>query len=174
MSEIDSFPGGGDLPNLRRRLLLASVVAACSSTLIPWAKAQPSSAKMAAPDSFMQVSKILTGQGSPDVGQAARLYQALISDEAAFREQHQQLLAYINEHKADPMQLQPMLDAEKSPLAALPRRIVTAWYTGIVGDGERARCITFETNLLNVLTSDRLKPPSYSYGVYGSWAAQPA
>lgn len=174
MNELDSVPGDGDLPDLRRRLLLAGVVAACSSTFIPWAKAQPNVAKTVAPDSFMQVSKILTGQGSLNAGQAARLYQALVSDEAAFGEQHQQLLAYINEHNADPMQLQKMLDAEKSPLATVPRRIVTAWYTGIVGDGGRARCITFETNLLNVLTSDRLKPPSYSYGVYGSWASQPA
>jgi len=67
-----------------------------------------------------------------------------------------------------------VLDSEKSPVAALPRKIATAWYIGVVGDGEKARCITFETNLTNVVVSDKLTPPSYCYGGYGSWAEKPA
>ena len=51
------------------------------------------------------------------------------------------LLDTIEQRKIDPMQLQKVLDDEKSPLSALPRRIVTAWYLGIVGDGAKARCL---------------------------------
>jgi hypothetical protein len=165
------------MPSRQRRTLLAAVLASYVASFVPWAAAQSqpagSSSTEAAPDSFLQVSKLLTGQASLDVALAARLYRALLADDSSFGEQHQGLLAYIGDHKADPMQLQKMLDDEKSALAPVPRRIVTAWYTGIVGEGERARCIAFETNLLNVLTADKLKPPSYSYGVYGSWVAQP-
>jgi hypothetical protein len=117
---------------------------------------------------------MLTGRSSLDAAQAGRLYQALVSDDAGFEAQHQQLLAFIKEQQVDPMQLQKLLDAQKSVLAPVPRAIVTAWYTGIVGAGEHAKCITFETNLLNAITADKLRPPSYSYGVYGSWAAKPA
>jgi hypothetical protein len=69
--------------------------------------------------------------------------------------------------------LQHVLDNEHSALAALPRKIVTAWYLGVVGDGEKARCITFETSMMNEIVSDKLKPPSYGYGGYGSWAERP-
>jgi hypothetical protein len=163
------------MPDRRRRTLLAAVLAAYASSFVPLATAQPQPADSvaAAPDSFLQVSKLLTGQASLDVPLAARLYRALVADDSGFVDQHQQLLAYVNDHKADPMALQKMLDAEKSALAPVPRKIVTAWYTGIVGEGERAKCIAFETNLLNVMTADKLKPPSYSYGVYGSWATKP-
>ncbi|WP_168788932.1 sorbitol dehydrogenase family protein [Paraburkholderia aromaticivorans] len=163
------------MPSRQRRTLLGAVLASYVASFVPWAAAQsqPAGSVATAPDSFVQISKLLTGQASLDAMLAGRLYRALTADDGGFGEQHQRLLAYINDHKADPMQLQQMLDAEKSALAPVPRRIVTAWYTGIVGEGERARCIAFETNLLNVITADKLKPPSYSYGVYGSWATQP-
>lgn len=160
------------MPDPQRRLLLTGLIAAYASSFIPRAMAQP--IDTAVPESFVQVSNILTGQTSLDGAQAQRLYQALVSDDPGFSDQQQRLLALIQERHVDPMQLQTLLDTEKSALAPVPRKIVSAWYTGIVGEGERARCITFETNLLNVITADKLKPPSYSYGVYGSWAPKPA
>ncbi len=60
-----------------------------------------------------------------------------------------------------------------SPLAALPRKIATAWFMGIVGSGEKARCIAYESALNAVIVQDVLKPPTYAYGVYGSWAKKP-
>jgi hypothetical protein len=149
------------------------LLASSGSALLPGANAQSRPVESAAPDSFIALSKILTGQASLDGALASRLYEALSADDVRFNERHRQLLAYIDERNVDPARLQQLLDADKSPLAALPRRVVSAWYTGIVGDGERARCIAFEKNLLNVVTADKLKPPSYSYGVYGSWAAKP-
>jgi hypothetical protein len=56
----------------------------------------------------------------------------------------------------------------------LPRRIVTAWYTGVVGEGARARCITFETSLMHQIVADRLNPPSYCHGVMeAGWTFPP-
>lgn len=164
-----------------RRLLLSGLVATCASLVMPFATTQTHAQShphyaagfVTAPASFIEVSRILTGRSSLDIAQAGVLYRALTHDDFAFEIQHSQLLAIIKDQQIDPMQLQKLLDTQRSTLAPVPREIVTAWYTGIVGVGERAKCVTFETNLLNLITADKLKPPSYSYGAYGSWAAKP-
>jgi len=99
---------------------------------------------------------------------------ALAAELPGFQGDVEALHALIGARGIDPGQLQQTLDAEQSPLAALPRQIVTAWYTGVVGEGGRARCITFETSLMHVIVADHLSPPSYCYGPYGSWVETPA
>lgn len=79
----------------------------------------------------------------------------------------------INERKIDPLDLQKVLDAEHPELAPLPRKIATAWFMGIVGSAEAARCLAYETALNAVIVADVLKPPTYAYGAYGSWARKP-
>lgn len=79
----------------------------------------------------------------------------------------------MNERKVDPLQLQRVLDSEKSPLAALPRKIVTGWFMGIVGSGDKARAIAYEKALNAVIVSDVLQPPTYCYGAYASWTKKP-
>jgi hypothetical protein len=157
-------------PDPQRRMLLAGLAAACLSTLVPPAVAQPAATS---PDAFIAVSRFLTGRSTLDATQAARLQEALVTDIPGFVSDVQALLSLVEQRKIDPGQLQHTLDAEQSALAALPRRIVTAWYTGVVGEGERARCITFETSLMHVSVADRLNPPSYCNGSYGTWAQQP-
>jgi hypothetical protein len=83
------------------------------------------------------------------------------------------LLLLITERKLAIGRLQPTLDTEASRLVSLPRKIVSAWYTGIVGEGERARCVAFETSLMYAVVKDRLTPPSYCHGPHASWASQP-
>lgn len=159
-------------PDPDRRTLLTGLTATYLISYVPSAIAQP--ADTAPRDAFMAVSRILTGRSALDSDQAARLYEALVADTPSFATDVQALRSFIEEHKIDPIQLQQTLDAEQSPLTAVPRSIVKAWYTGIVGEAERARCITFETSLMHVAVADRLNPPSYCYGSYGSWMAQPA
>ncbi|MDR5838810.1 sugar dehydrogenase complex small subunit [Caballeronia sp. LZ034LL] len=160
-----------------RRTLLAGIVASCVTTWVPGTTRRPMPAELAtalpAPESFVALSKFLTGQASLDLALADRLYQALLGNESRFPEQLRRLLAFIRIRHADPLRLQQRLDDDEPQLAPVPRRIVKAWYTGIVGEGARAQCIAFETSLLYVITADKLKPPSYAYGAYGSWAARP-
>ena len=171
MDKLDELMNAPDACDLARRRVLAGLLTAYTASLIPWALAQP--VADADQGAFLAVSAILVGRQSLDAAQAKRLYDALTADDAGFPATARALLAFINERKIDPLQLQAMLDTEKSPLAALPRNIVTAWYLGIVGDGERARCIAFETALNAEVVADVLKPPTYCYGVYGSWARKP-
>lgn len=154
-----------------RRGVLAGLAGASAASLIPWALAQPVADAEQGP--FVALSAILVGRSALDGSAAKRLYGALVADDANFAAATKALLALINERKIDPLQLQQVLDQEKSPLAALPRAIVSAWLLGVVGGGEKARCLAFETALNAVMVADMLKPPTYAYGVYGSWARPP-
>lgn len=168
---MESLAGSVDLPNPTRRLLLFGLVSAYTASLIPWALAQE--ATDADNGAFLALSAILAGRQSLDKAQAQRLYAALVEDDPGFPAAAKALLDTIESRKIDPMQLQKSLDDEKSPLGLLPRRIVTAWYMGIIGDGARARCLAFETALNAETVADVLKPPTYAYGAYGSWARKP-
>ena len=168
---ISLLPERQDAPNLVRRGLLVGFVSAYTAFLIPWALAQE--ATDADNGAFRALSAILAGRQSLDSGQAQRLYAALVADDPEFPAAAKALLDTIEQRKIDPMQLQKVLDDEKSPLSALPRRIVTAWYLGIVGDGAKARCLAFETALNAEAVADVLRPPTYAYGAYGSWTRKP-
>jgi hypothetical protein len=158
-------------PDASRRRLLSSFVGGYAASLIPWALAQP--AADADHAAFLALSAILAGRPSLDLALGTRLHEALAVDDPGFPAATRALLALIGERQVDPMQLQALLDGEHSPLALLPRRIVSAWYLGIVGEGEHARCVAFETALTAAVVADVLKPPTYCYGVYGSWARKP-
>lgn len=58
-------------------------------------------------------------------------------------------------------------------MAAIPRQIVTAWYVGVVGESTQAQCLAYEQALMSVVTEDKLRPPTYAYGAYGSWQEKP-
>lgn len=180
MDTPENIPGNTAVitaaPNPARRTLLAGLLAAgllsaYTASLIPWALAQP--AADVGHGAFLAVSALLAGRQSLDAVQATRLYDALRADDPGFPAATRALLALLNERKIDPLQLQQVLDTEHSPLAALPRKIVTAWFMGIVGSGAQARCLAYETALNAVIVADKLKPPTYAYGVYGSWAKKP-
>lgn len=159
-------------PDPLRRALLVGCGASYVLSLIPWAMAQEVPQAEMAP--FLALSAILVGRSSLDAAQAKRLYDALVANDAGFPAAAKQLLQTIEQRKIDPMQLQQTLNDEASPLKDLPGQVVTAWYLGIVGSGDKARCIMFETALNAQAVADTLKPPTYAYGGYGSWSRNPA
>ncbi|MDY7577652.1 sugar dehydrogenase complex small subunit [Herbaspirillum sp. RTI4] len=161
-------------PNAARRLLLTSILAgyACSFLTIPSVLAAPDNAQKL-PPAFLNVSRFLTGHAVLDMSQAMRLYAALLTNNASFDTEMSQLADFIAQNKSDPLTLQLALDEAKAPFAKLPALIATAWFVGVVGGGKTARCITYETSLMHVAVADRLRPPSYAYGPYGSWSRNP-
>jgi Membrane bound FAD containing D-sorbitol dehydrogenase len=159
------------MSGVARRGLLGGLLTASTLALIPWAAAQP--APNGERGAFVALSAILVGRQALDHAQATRLFNALAADDAGFPAAARNLLNVINQHAIDPLRLQGLLDEQGSPLAALPRKIVTAWCLGVVGVGSSARCLAFETALNAVMVSDVLKPPTYAFGGYGSWTAPP-
>jgi len=162
--------GRGPL-NPGRRMVLAGLLSASAAALIPWALAEP--VANAEQGAFLGVSAMLVGRQVLDPALAKRLYDALVAQDAAFPANVRALLALINAQGLQAAGLQQALDTAQSPLAALPRQIASAWYLGIVGTGEAAVCVAYEQALNAAVVADVLKPPTYSYGAYGSWARKP-
>lgn len=157
--------------NPARRRVVAGFLTAYTASLVPWALAAP--VKNDAHGAFLAVSAILVGRRTLDAALGARVQDALAATSPQFMANASALLALINQRHIDPAQLQATLDAEKSPLAPVPRQIMRAWCLGIVGEGEAARCIAYENALDAVMVADVLKPPTYAYGSYGSWSRPP-
>jgi hypothetical protein len=155
-----------------RRVVLAGMVSAFAATLIPGAGAE--TAPAAGRDAFLALSAIIAGPRAVDGPLARRLFDALQADDPSFAASAGTLLNLVNEQHLDSSGLQQVLDAGHPELAALPRRVASAWFMGIVGKGEKARCVAYESALGSVIVADRLRPPTYAYGPYSSWAAQPA
>ncbi|HUH58868.1 MAG TPA: sorbitol dehydrogenase family protein [Candidimonas sp.] len=157
--------------NTQRRRVLGSLLTAYTSTLIPWALAQPVQSE--GHGAFLAVSAMLVGRQTLDTELGQRYYEALVADDAAFPGAASSLLSFMEQGQLDPMKLQTVLDAQRPELAPLARRIVTAWYTGVVGDGASARCLAYEKALMSEVVKDKLTPPTYAYGAYGSWESKP-
>lgn len=153
-----------------RRVILQSLVALPGLGLLAAGLPAPVLAATAAGD-FTAVSRALTERDSlsPALGEA--IHTAFLAQNAQFDTQLARLAALLATPSAEP--LQARLTGANADLAPLPGAILTAWYLGIVGHGEAARCVAYRDDLANQLVSDKLHPPSYAYGAYGSWAAKP-
>jgi hypothetical protein len=169
--------GGLELPSRRRFIGTAFVGALAVNLGLSWLKpalAADQVVATTAPPAFLDVSQKLCGRGHLEPGLASRLYRALATAHPDMPAQLKQLADVMAQPGFDVNSLQASLDAARPAYAALPRAIVSAWYTGVVGEGENAHCVAYEEALMNVTVADQLKPPSYAYGNYGSWARQPA
>ncbi|WP_347554234.1 sugar dehydrogenase complex small subunit [Robbsia sp. KACC 23696] len=123
---------------------------------------------------FLRVSHALSGDIPLDATQAEVLLAALQQQDAGFGDACVALDTFLKGQPADPLQWQAALDAAKAPFAALPRRILGAWFIGVVGSGTKARALTYVSSLMYRVTADRLRPPSYAYGSYGTWRVDPS
>ncbi|MBD1586314.1 sugar dehydrogenase complex small subunit [Pseudomonas typographi] len=156
------------MPSPTRRLLLKAVLAGYATAWLPTAWAAPGDAGQAA---FLDLSALLVGRSYVDPAQGKPLFEAFKAQAGDFPNRCLALLAQIQARQLDPATLQHVLDAEASPLAALPRQVARAWLQGVVGSGTKARCLAYETALNAQMVGDVLRPPSYAYGAYGSWAS---
>jgi hypothetical protein len=165
-------------PNRVRRMLVGGTLVALSVVplvgVIHVARAAAGdTSRPAVRNAFMQVSRFLCGTQTLEDTQADHLLDALLAGDTGFGTACTQLAAFIAEKQPDPLELQSQLDTDKVPFAALPARIVTAWFVGVVGSGRDAKCITYVTSLMNRAVEDRLRPPSYAYGAYATWNVDP-
>jgi hypothetical protein len=154
-----------------RRRLLIGMLTVYTASLIPWAVAQT------APDhergAFMALSAIIAGCQALNAELTALYFDALTEADPQFPAAVSEVLKLIEEQQIEPLQLQALLDEHQPQFAAVPRKIATAWFMGIVSDGKQAHSLAYADALNAVLVGDVLKPPSYCYGAYGSWTRKP-
>ncbi len=170
---MTQFHTGQAVPKKRqqRRLLLTGMLSVYTVAMIPRPVAR--AASDFGYSAFLAVSAILVGSKSLDVALGQRFYDALVDNDSGFPAGVRNVLTLINMLEIDPLLLQKTLDDAHPKMAAIPRKIMAAWYLGIIGSGENARCLAYENALNAVVVSDVLVPPTYADGAYGSWASQP-
>ncbi len=156
---------------MRRRHVIGGALAATTVALWPWKPALPVEAD--ALTAFLTLSQLLTGRATLDPALGRRLLEALQASNAGFNQQAADLLGLLQTRKIPLPELPALLAAEKPAFAALPSQVMAAWYLGIVGGGPQARVVAFEHALNAATVADKLKPPTYAYGVPGSWSTNP-
>lgn len=157
---------------LRRREWLGAAAAATALTALPW-NSVFSAGRSSGPSDFVLLSQRLTGRATLDTAMGKRIYDALVTEDARFPDQSQQLLHLIESRRLTDDQLLSTLSSEKPALAHLPAQIMTAWFLGVVGSGMHARVLAFEHALNAQAVADQLRPPTYAYGAPGSWSLAP-
>lgn len=121
----------------------------------------------------MALSQYLTARNDLSAKLGARMQAALQALDSQFSAQADALWSWIQSQNIALDQLHARLKAEKPDLAAVPAQVMQVWYLGIAGSGAHTRVVAYEFALNAQTVSDKLKPPTYSYGVYGSWTANP-
>lgn len=171
MTTTPAFPAFG----LNRRHLLGGFIAAAAVQVLPWAKAAEALAggPAAASPAFLALSGYLTERDDLSTSLAARMQAALQSLNAEFATQADALWQWVDSSKVTLAELNTRLKAEKPELAAVPGQIMQVWYMGIAGSGTKTRVVAYEYALNAQTVADKLKPPTYSYGTYGSWTSNP-
>ncbi|AJY48070.1 hypothetical protein TM49_09285 [Martelella endophytica] len=161
--------------NTGRRKLLQSAATLGAIALLPFS-AWPKAPQASPNEEFISVSKFLTGRTdlSPEFAQA--LSVAFTKTDPAFQSKISKLADFISARNplAADLAHQLAIDPAYVEIDDLPGTILTGWYLGIAGIGADAICVTYTQALANRLVADVLSPPSYAYGVYGSWADKPA
>ncbi|ARJ44258.1 hypothetical protein B1H58_10380 [Pantoea alhagi] len=161
----------------RRVLKMAGVVAIASATgqllSLPRLKAAQPQGPLPGLDEFIQVSRLLIQQTELNVTVAHALTQAFSQTQKGFISELTRLKNLLQNQPAllqqDRLKFADA-DAESEKLA---KAILSGWYNGVVGKGNHALYITYVNTLASQLVSDKLVPPSFSYGQIGSWAQQP-
>lgn len=121
----------------------------------------------------MALSRYLTERDDLHQAQGARLLAALNALDGKFNDKLEALWKWIGANQVALVELNARLKAEQPELAAVPMNVMQVWYQGIAGSGTATRVVAYEYALNAQVVADWLRPPSYVYGVYGSWVRNP-
>ena len=119
------------------------------------------------------MSQYLTARDdlSPQLG--ARMQAAWQALDPAFNANVDALWQWIDSQKVALNDLNARLAADQPALAKVPAQIMQIWWSGIAGSGDKVRVVAYEHALNAEAVADKLRPPSYVYGGYGSWHTNP-
>jgi hypothetical protein len=165
MTHTPSFPAFG----LRRRHVLGGFLAATALHVTPFAMA----AEPVASPAFMALSQFLTARDDLHPQMGARMQAAWQELDDKFSANVEALWQWIQAENVSLAQLNERMKVDKPELSQVPAQIMQIWWQGIAGSGNHVRVVTYEHALNGQAVSDKLRPPSYAYGNYGSWSMNP-
>ncbi len=161
----------------RRALKLLGLVTLTSATgqflALPPLKAAQSPASPAALADFMQISRLLTQLDELNTTLAQALLMTLEQTHPGFASALTQLKNRLQNQPALLQQDRLTFSSADAESEKIAQAILGGWYNGVVGKGKGARYVTYVDTLAAQAVSDKLVPPSFSYGPIGSWAHQP-
>lgn len=167
MSSTADGPVGGGRLAMNRRELLAVAGAILGALGSPNAAVALSSPVVPiSTPAFRDLTLALTGYAPRDPSLVGA-FQDAFSQELTQLEQLYRILVAEPERDDWP---KAIADAGLAPLA---EQLVTAWYTGIVGEGEAARVITYIDAFVWYAVG-YTKPPSTCDTDFGAWAMRPS
>jgi len=155
----DSHSAGTDTN--RRRFLKNSLIvtAGCFVTSLPLSGlAQTPSTSGDPLRAFIRITQTITEHRHLNPELAAHFYNAFVHKSASFAQQVLPLAQKITEGmSADAFAQQ----AQQAGFEPLLKQIVTAWYTGTVGDDYRGTLVSYQQALMYQTVSDGLIVPTY-------------
>ena len=159
---------------ISRRRILQGMGALAATTLLP-SGILPAFADTPANSDFSDISRFLTGRATLSAEYSTALFSAFSKIDSQFPQQLARLKQWISVNSVSAADLHKRLAADNSvaDIAGLPALILTGWYLGIAGSGDKAICVAYVDALANQEVAAVLNPPTYAYGAYGSWATKP-
>lgn len=163
----------------QRRRTLSSLIALWLS---PWLSAGAEAAAQIAGEAanagsggakrFLAFSMLATARPKLDPALGAALLAALVARDHAFGTKLAALDAFVKRRKITDIET---LDAalQGNPLRADLMGIIAAWYTGAVGEGARAKEVTYAGALMYEPSADGGHNPGFCAGVTNSWDGLP-
>lgn len=150
-------------------------IAGAAGQLLPVSRLHAAQQQTAQPelDAFLRVSRSLTGFDTLNKTVAHALITALDHTQPEFAISLTRLDTLLQNQPQLLQQERLMFGDAQQASKQLAEEILNGWYNGVVGKGFDALYVTYINNLANQLVSDKLVPPSFSYGPVGSWAQQP-
>ncbi|KXV03625.1 hypothetical protein CR51_16720 [Caballeronia megalochromosomata] len=150
----------------------AIVAGACAAWALPPARAQQ--ARAPGFDTFLAVSKKLTGRADFDPLLADRVHAALARHDPGFTAKIAALDRWIATHGGTPTDIiTAALEPTHPDLAKIVGAVMRAWYLGVVGEPPHVEVVAYERALMFEPVGDILTIPSYCRGEPADWARKP-
>ena len=123
---------------------------------------------------FLDVSRLLTRRRALDAVLARRIYEELNRVVPRFDYRIDAMRRFIDmQGIIDVEVLAAGLAREDRDLAGLLKTILSAWYTGVVGDGANAKLVAYANALMFDTVRDVVVVPSYCSAAPDYWTARP-
>ncbi|MBT0726654.1 sugar dehydrogenase complex small subunit [Rosenbergiella australiborealis] len=145
----------------RRQFLKNSLIvtAGCFVTALPLSALAQNTASQGDPIlAFIRITQTITEHKQINAELAAHFYNAFVKRDATFAQQLQPLAQLITTD----MSAQALVSqAQAAGVQTLLQQIVTAWYTGTVGDDYHGTLVSYQQALMYRTVSDGLVVPTY-------------